>query len=168
MGSLARIPTAINDSARSITGSSRVDRLAVEEILQKSKLPSLNRLVVRNIALECWKGMRVNDGPDGTLNPVGKLLLGAGAAATAAATAATAAGGAAAAGTPAATTTPAAAHRITRQRVAGLLKPPTKVNVYSFVWHAVQVWNSSPELRLAKNLSEAKRASDKLAASMPI
>ena len=54
---LRKIQTAINDCARSILGSRRSERKPVEELLQESGLPSLNRLIVENVALETWKGM---------------------------------------------------------------------------------------------------------------
>ncbi len=70
---LRKIQTAINNCARSILGSRRSERKPVEELLRESGLPSLNRLIVENVALETWKGMNYM-GADGSRIPIGDIL----------------------------------------------------------------------------------------------
>ncbi len=149
-----RIQTAINDCARITVGSTRADRVPVEELLQSTGFPSFNRLVVKTIALEAWKAIRCRIGPGGSLGPVGELLCPAGGVgATATATAA------------AAVTT---ATRRTRSAAAGLLPPPTKFKVKSFTWVAREIWNGSPLLREATTAGAARCAAIAIANNAPL
>ncbi len=70
------IQTAINDVARSLTGSRRADRVKIPELLQKAGLTSYNNMVVRAVALEAWKAYHSCDGPNGDRNPLGLLIFG--------------------------------------------------------------------------------------------
>ncbi len=66
--SIARkLPTCINDAARTILGASRADKMRLETLLVKSGLPSLNRLVVKGIAIECWRAIN-------TCGPLGAVI----------------------------------------------------------------------------------------------
>ncbi len=67
------VQTAVNDCARAIIGSRRSERVPVECLLERSGLPSVNRMIVEQIALETWKGLNYN-GNDGTRVPIGQIL----------------------------------------------------------------------------------------------
>ncbi len=69
---LAAIQTAVNDCARAIVGSSRSDRLSVPSLLAQAGMPSINRLIVEQIAVETWKGM--NYECNGSKIPIGQIL----------------------------------------------------------------------------------------------
>ncbi len=136
---LRKIQTAINDCARSILGSRRSERKPVEELLQESGLPSLNRLIVENVALETWKGMNYT-GTDGSKIPIGDILC----------------------------PPTHAAKRVTRSTVSNCIPPPTKYRTDTFAWSAYLVWNSSPLLRSAPTLPHARKAAKELASTRPL
>ncbi len=129
----------INNAARAILGVKNSDKIRVEELLEEASLPSLNRLVIYTIAMECWRALSLRDVPNGPLNPLGALL-----------------------------SRSRSRNSRTRAATSGCLPPPAKHLVHSFTWWSYTCWNSSPELRAAKTVSAAKRAADKLAAMAPL
>ncbi len=133
------VQVAINDVARSTIGIKRKDKVPVATLLQESSLPSLNRLTVRNLALETWKAIRVRDGPGGQPNPLGCLIG-----------------------------DPGQGLRLTRTVAAGHLLPPLKCPMPTFVWYAYILWNSHECLREAKTLLAAKRAADIISELVPL
>ncbi len=138
-GLWCQIQVIINNAARHILRVSRSKKMEVSRLLSKSGLPSLNRLVVKAVAVETWKAIRIMDGPGGTPNPLGALIG-----------------------------SPGSGERTTRATSANLLPPPTKIATESMVWCAYQVWNSSEELRNAVTLNEAIRVACKLAKIAPL
>ena len=72
---LSALQTPVNDAARSILGIKRSDKCSITELLKKSGLPSINRLVIKGAALETWKALKVFNGPHGTPGPFGSLIL---------------------------------------------------------------------------------------------
>ncbi len=138
---MQQLQVGVNNVARATLRTKKTDRLHVEELLSEAGFPSLNRLVIYTIAMECWRALSLRDvPPDGPLNPLGALL-----------------------------SPPPSTLSVSRTRAAtsGCLPPPTKHQVNSFIWWAYTCWNSSPLLRSATNVSAAKRAAIKLAASAP-
>ncbi len=115
-----KIQVALNDIGRAIVGCKRSEKRRIEEILSESKIPSLNRVVVETIGIECWKALHVRDAPDLPLAPLGNLLC--------------ANRGMEDAGTA----------RKTRANTNNSLPPPTKVQMNTFTWWAYLLWNSSP------------------------
>ncbi len=69
---LAEIQTAINDCARSIIGSHRNDRMPIPTLLERAGIPSMNQLIVEQLAIETWKGMNYEN--DGIKIPIGQIL----------------------------------------------------------------------------------------------
>ncbi len=138
---LAAIQTAINDCARAIVGSSRNDKLPIPSLLSQAGMPSLNRLIVEQIAVETWKGM--NYETNGSKIPIGQILC------------------------PPPPHTPTSP-RQTRARTAKCIPPPTKFKCETFAWHAYRLWNDSPPLRSATTLPDARRAAKELAALAPL
>ena len=138
---LAAIQTAVNDCARAIVGSGRIDSLPIPSLLAQAGMPSLNRLIVEQIAVEAWKGMNYES--NGSKIPIGQILC----------------------PTP---SSPSKSLRQTRARTAKCIPPPTKFKCDTFAWHAYRLWNESPPLRSATTLSDARRAAKKLAALAPI
>ncbi len=67
------VQTAVNDCARAIIGTRRSERVSTEHLLEQSGLPSVNRMIVEQIALETWKGLNYN-GSNGTKIPIGQVL----------------------------------------------------------------------------------------------
>ncbi len=138
---LAAIQTAINDCARAIIGSSRRDQMPIPSLLAQAGLPSLNRLIVEQVALETWKGM--NYECNGCKVPIGKILCSA-------------------------PPSQSQSLRPTRSRTTNCIQPPTKFKCDTFAWYAYRLWNGSPPLRSANTLSNARRAAKELAALAPI
>ncbi len=157
-----KIQTSINNCARSTIGSILQEHKSVEELLDETGYPSLNRLIIRTVALEAWKAIRCRIGPAATLGPVGELLC-PDDAQPGPATAAAAISAAAATATAGATT-----RRATRSTAAGKLKPPAKFRVKSFSWAAMEIWNGAPNLRAASTMSAAKAAAAAFAKTVPI
>ncbi len=73
---LQQIQISINDMARQLVGVSRVDKIPVEELLARSTLPALNRVVVKTVMCEAWKCLHSCDSPGGGMNPLGRILSG--------------------------------------------------------------------------------------------
>jgi hypothetical protein len=71
----SRIQVALNDVARSITGTRRRDHVRIEDLLSQAGLESANRMVVKAIAAETWGCFYSDDGRNGTRNHVGRLLF---------------------------------------------------------------------------------------------
>ena len=142
---MASLQVAVNDVGRSAIHSSRSDRKPVEELLKESRRPSMNRLVIETIGVECWKALRLSDVPNGPLNPLGIILSPT--------------------GSPALVR---ASHSRTRAATTGSIAPPAKRQVESFVWQAYHIWNSNLDLRKSPTLAAARRASSTIAMVSPI
>jgi hypothetical protein len=71
----SRIQVALNDIARSITGTRRRDHVRIKDLLSQAGLESANRMVVKAIASETWGCFHRDDGRDGARNHVGRLLV---------------------------------------------------------------------------------------------
>ena len=136
---MSQLQVGVNNVARATIGSRRSDRLKVEVLLQEAGFPSVNRMAVYAIAMECWRALNLRDVPDGPLNPLGAILS-----------------------PPAAVVVPR-----TRSVANGCLPPPTKQQVCTFTWWAHTCWNMSPLLRPATTVSAAKSAAKELAAIVP-
>jgi hypothetical protein len=70
----AKLQVSINDVARSVVGTKRMDHIRVGELLQRAQLPSYNQMAVKAIAMETWNAAISKDGPNGSRNIVGKLI----------------------------------------------------------------------------------------------
>ncbi len=134
-----KIQVALNDVGRAIVGCRRSEKIKVEDILDESSIPSLNKIVIETIGIECWKALNIRDAPDLPLNPLGNLL-----------------------------TVNKVAVRKTRADTSNSLPPPTKIQSESFMWWAYTMWNSSLPLRSAPTLNAAKSAAVAVAATAPI
>ncbi len=139
---MSQLQVNVNNVARSTIGCKKGDRLRIEDLLREAGLPSLNRMVVYAVAMECWRALSLRDVPDGPLNPLGELLS-----------------------PPLSSSAPS---RSTRAALSGCLPPPTKFQVDTFTWWAYTCWNASPALRIASTVTAAKRAANELAASAPL
>ncbi len=64
-----KLQVCINDAARIVLGASRAKKMRIGALLEKSGLPSLNRLVVRGIAVECWRAINMG-------TPLGEVICG--------------------------------------------------------------------------------------------
>ena len=137
---MAQLQVNMNNVARSTIGCRKSDRLKVEDLLNEAGFPSLNKMVIYTVSMECWRALSIHDVPKGPLNPLGNILSN--------------------------DLCPPSSSR-TRAAKSGCLPPPTKHQVDSFIWWAYTCWNSSPALRAATNVSAAKRAANELAASAP-
>ena len=139
---MAQLQVNVNNVARSTIGCRKSEKITVADLLRETGFPSLNRMVVYTVAMECWRALSLRDVPNGPLNPLGCLL------------------------SP--PNSDSGARSRTRAALTGCLPPPSKVQVNSFIWWAYTCWNSSPALRKATNVSAAKKAANDLAASTPI
>ena len=69
-GPMADLQVIVNDIARSLLGKRRQDRVTVSTLLDKTGLPSLNRLTAKSLAVETWKAATGINKPD----PLSDLL----------------------------------------------------------------------------------------------
>ncbi len=136
---MATIQIAVNDCARYIVGSTRRECKPIDELLVEAKLPSINQLIVEQIAVETWKGMNYT-GSNCDKIPIGNILC------------------------PSNTYS----GKNTRAAATNCIPPPTKFRCETFAWYAYLIWNDSPALRAATNVSTASRAAKEYAASVPI
>ncbi len=135
---MSQLQVGVNNVARATIGSSKEDRLKVTDLLNEAGFPSVNRLVIYTIAMECWRALNLRDVSNGPLNPLGIIL-----------------------------SPPSLCSSRTRAAKSGCIPPPTKHQVDSFCWWAYTCWNLAPSLRAAATVSAAKRAANELAASAP-
>jgi hypothetical protein len=63
LASYKSIQVAINYTARSLIGSKREDHIKVGTLLERAKLPSLNQIAVKAMALDSWKAFQSYDSP---------------------------------------------------------------------------------------------------------
>lgn len=137
---LQQIQTSINEMARQLLGVSRMDRTPVEELLVRSNLPILNRVVVKTILSEAWKCLHSCDGPDGGMNPLGRILSG----------------------------TPSLSQRATRSADTGVLPPPLRLRDDTFVWFAFKLLNDHDSVRSARTYAAARRAAESISSAVPV
>ncbi|QQP48876.1 Hypothetical protein FKW44_009335 [Caligus rogercresseyi] len=74
-GPLAAAQVALNDVARTLTGSLRREHIPVRDLLKSAGLPSINTMAVRSAAMEAWKAFWSRDGEEGGRNPLGLMLF---------------------------------------------------------------------------------------------
>ncbi len=129
---MAHLQVCINNVARAVIRAKKCDKIRVEVLLEEAGLPSLNRLVIYTIAMECWRALSLRDVPNGPLNPLGSLLA-----------------------PPNSDSTREKSTR-TRAATSGCIPPPAKYQVSSFAWWGYTCWNSSPQLRAARTVSAAR------------
>jgi hypothetical protein len=130
------IQVALNDVARSITGTWRRNHVRIEDLLAQAGLESANRMVVKAIAAETWGCFHSDDGRDGSRNHVGRLLFSDKRTATA---------------------------NTTRLAKTG---PQIEVPLRggdTFIAHTANVWNRSVPLRAKQTKAAAKKAASDLA-----
>ncbi len=66
---IQKLQVCMNEAARTILGVTKLDKIHTETLLCKAGLPSINRLVVKGIATECWRAINMG-------TPLGRLILG--------------------------------------------------------------------------------------------
>jgi hypothetical protein len=66
---------ALNNVARTITGTRRRDHVKIVDLLAQAGLKSANRMVVKAIGAETWGCFHSDDGRNGARNHVGRLLF---------------------------------------------------------------------------------------------
>ena len=101
---------------------------------------SFNAVTVRAVVMETWKAFHSCDGPEGSRNTLGSLLF----------------------------DNKGKGARPTRSQTAGVVPVPLLVPEDTFVVHAANMWNSSPELRAADNVHSATAVARAIAAAAPI
>ena len=142
---MSQLQVGINNVARATIGSKKSDRLKIEDLLSITGFPSLNRMTIYTIAMECWRALTLRDVPGGPLNPLGTLLS-----------------------PPPDDNCDIVRSSCTRAATSGCIPPPAKHLVESFTWYGYTCWNSSSALRSATSISAAKRAAHELAAASPL
>lgn len=135
---------ALNDVARSLTGSKRRDHVRVGELLEKAEIPSYNALAVKSLALETWNAFRSADGPCGGHNPLGSIMFGAVEEST------------------------AELRPTTRSCTAAVIPRPLPLAADTMAAHGVELWNANPELRAAATSRAAKKVATRLGRAAPI
>ena len=139
------IQVSVNDTARTVVGATRADRIPIHALLNDAGLTSFNRLSVRATATEAWKAHMSCDGPDGTRNPAGVAAF----------------------GHRKAMTNDDGNSRSTRSKTAGIVPVPLRSSS-TMATAMAKIWNSSVDLREAKTIQAAKRVAAKLAKSAPV
>jgi hypothetical protein len=136
--SYKRVQTALNDVARSITGTKRKDQVRVEDLLEAAKIPSVNAMSRLSVATEAWKAFHSRDGVNGGRNPIGEFMFDGD-----------------------------RTIRTTRAGTSGIIPIPLRGHS-TMVTSAAKIWNSSAELRMAVLLSEAKSVAKRIAGGVPL
>jgi hypothetical protein len=134
------IQVALNDVARSITGTRRRDHVRIEDLLSQASLESANRMVVKAITAKTWGCFHSDDGRDGARNHVGRLLFSGKRTAIA---------------------------KTTRSATTGQIEVPLRRG-NTFITHAALVWNKSAALRQTTTKAKAKKAASDLAGLSPL
>jgi hypothetical protein len=129
---------ALNDVARTITGTSRRAHVPIADLLEAAKIPSINNLVTASVAVEAWKAYRSCDGENGTRNPIGSHVFD---------------------GTRESKTT--------RATTSGKVQIPLRGHK-TMVTAAALIWNESEALRTATTLNEAKKVAKLLSRGVPL
>jgi hypothetical protein len=132
---------AVNDVARTLTGTLRTEHRKVADLLEAARLPTVNELAVVATATETWRAFHSVDGGHGSRNPLGQLMFGGGNIAPNA--------------------------RASRSKTAGKVPIPLR-GLNTFVAHGAAIWNESPELRAAATIAEAKLVAKSLGRKAPI
>jgi hypothetical protein len=73
--SYKRVQTALNDVARSFTGTKHKDRVRVEDLLKAAKILSVNAMSTLTVTTEAWKAFHSRDGVNGGRNPIGEFMF---------------------------------------------------------------------------------------------
>jgi hypothetical protein len=136
----SRIQVALNDVARSITGTRRRDHVRIEDLLSQAGLESANRMVVKAIAAETWSCFHSDDGGNGARNHIGRLLF---------------------------SDRRTDLAKTTRSAKTGLVEVPLRGGD-TFVTHAAHVWNGSAPLRQATTKAKAKKAASDFSSQTPL
>jgi hypothetical protein len=131
---------ALNNVARSITGTRRGDHVKIEDLLAQASLVSANRMVVKAIASEMWSCFHSDDGRDGARNNVGRILF-----------------------SDKRTDT----EKTTRSAKTGQIEVPLRGGD-NFVTHAAHVCNRLATLRQATTKAKAKKATSDIASLTPL
>jgi hypothetical protein len=135
------IQVEFNNVARSITGGKLRNRVSTPTLLDLAKIPSVNAMVVKAVALKAWSCNHSTDGRDGTRNHVGAIVFDENKSETS---------------------------KKMRAAKFGLVTIPLRGVGDTFVAHAATVWNTSEDLRAAKKKTVAKRAAVHLARQSPL
>jgi hypothetical protein len=136
----SRIQVALNDVARSITGTRRWDHVRIKDLLSQAGLKSANRMVVKAITAKTWGCFHSNDGRNGARNHVVRLLFSGKRTAIA---------------------------KTTRSATTGQIKVTLRGG-NTFITHAAHVWNKSDTLQQATTKAKAKKAASDLAGLSPL
>ncbi len=69
VAAIHKLQVCINHAARTILGLSTADKIRTENLLVKTGLPSLNQLLVKGLAIECWRALN-------SATPLGTVISG--------------------------------------------------------------------------------------------
>jgi hypothetical protein len=138
------IQVAINDTARSLIGSKREDHIKVGTLLRRARLPSLNQIAVKAMALDSWKAFQSYDSPVTDMNaPRARSLI-----------------------SRLTFNSLTSAERTSRARTDGQVDIQLR-GENTFVRFASTLWNASRALRSACTRGKVKNIATKLATSAP-
>jgi hypothetical protein len=133
------VQRAINDVARTITGTKRREHVQIEDLLKMAGISSVNAMATAATALETWKAYHSSDGPNGGRNPIGSHVF----------------------------DSDGNKNRNTRAASIGLVQIHLRGHT-TMVFNAATTWNRCPELRAARTLREARGVAKRLAAEAPL
>jgi hypothetical protein len=122
------IQTALNDTARTVTGSKRSDRIKLAVLNNRAGFPSFNELVTRAVAMETWKALHSSDSVNGGRNPLGAEMFDC-----------------------------TEYTRSSRAATAGKVQLPLR-GCDTLVSNGVKIWNECQELRVAATRGGARKA----------
>jgi hypothetical protein len=137
---------SMNNVCRTLAGTRKREHKSVENILASARFKSINEMAVESTAMEAWKAYMSVDGGSGERNPVGVLVFGP----------------RLGPGVPV-----CAPARSMRSTAVGII-PIELRGQDTFVVRAAEMWNSSPSLRAASSIGEARKAARSLARAAPL
>jgi hypothetical protein len=116
------------------------DRVSIPNLLDLAKIPSVNAMVVKAVALEAWSCNRSTDGKDGARNQVGSIIFDK--------------------------TKLETSRKMRAPKSDQVAVPLRRSN--TFVAHSDNMWNTSEDLRSAESKTAARREAMDLAKLSPL
>lgn len=148
------VEVAVNDVARSLTGLKRTDRITLEKLHKRARIPTFNQVVIKSVVSECWRAFTSRDGINGQRNMLGMLMFG-----------------------PVSSEAGSGdlevnegeiigSARVTRSAADGKIPIPLR-GENTFTTFASSIWNTSTALRAATSKSEAMDIARSIASTAP-
>jgi hypothetical protein len=150
------VEVAVNDVARSLTGLKRTDRITLEKLHKRARIPTFNQVVIKSVVSECWRAFTSRDGINGQRNMLGMLMFGP----------VSSEAGSGVLEVNMNEDEIIGSARVTRSAADGKIPIPLR-GENTFTTFASSIWNTSTALRAATSKSEAMDIARSIASTAP-